>query len=226
MAQLHKLGYMAKAVTNGLEVVKALEQATYDVILMDCQMPELDGYETTKTIRQREQALGGGCPWKIPVHIIAMTAHAMQGERQKCIAAGMDDYLTKQSAQPTSRRCWKGQNEKNNFIISIMAVPPSSFEVLAVRTKPRDLSVWLLSRSKFFLCGPVDIPLRWDLGFANLHVRARLHDGAFDGGFDFVAAYWLAEIVIHTRRQAKLTVLFHGVGGQGDNIWPFGRTHP
>jgi len=63
MAQLHKLGYMAKAVTNGLEVVKALEQATYDVILMDCQMPELDGYETTKTIRQREQALG----WRLPL---------------------------------------------------------------------------------------------------------------------------------------------------------------
>jgi len=95
LGQLDKLGYSALAVTNGLEVVKALEQVSYDVILMDCQMPELDGYETTQTIRKREKALDPRCPWKSPVHIVAMTAHAMQGEREKCLAAGMDDYLAK-----------------------------------------------------------------------------------------------------------------------------------
>jgi two-component system, sensor histidine kinase and response regulator len=95
LGQLDKLGYAAQAVTNGLEVVKALEQVSYDVILMDCQMPELDGYETTQAIRKREQAFNPHCPWKAPVHIIAMTAHAMQGEREKCLAAGMDDYLAK-----------------------------------------------------------------------------------------------------------------------------------
>jgi signal transduction histidine kinase/CheY-like chemotaxis protein len=95
LRQLHSLGYAARAVANGLEVVNAMEQLSYDVILMDCQMPELDGYETTQTIRNREKSLNGSCPWKAPVYIIAMTAHAMEGEREKCLAAGMDDYLTK-----------------------------------------------------------------------------------------------------------------------------------
>jgi CheY-like chemotaxis protein len=90
LGQLQRLGYQATVVGNGLAVLQALEDSAFDVILMDCQMPELDGYETTGRIRQRERQSPGQ-----HVHIIAMTAHAMKGDREKCLAAGMDDYVTK-----------------------------------------------------------------------------------------------------------------------------------
>jgi two-component system sensor histidine kinase/response regulator len=87
---LTKLGYRADVVDNGLKAVTALKRTSYDLVLMDCQMPELDGYNATQSIRQAGSGVKNS---KIPV--IAMTAHAMKGDRDKCIAAGMDDYLTK-----------------------------------------------------------------------------------------------------------------------------------
>jgi len=85
--QLQKLGYQCAIASNGLEALEALERADYDVILMDCQMPEMDGYEATRRIRS-----GNRCA---SIRIIAMTANAMEGDRIKCLDAGMDDYLSK-----------------------------------------------------------------------------------------------------------------------------------
>jgi CheY-like chemotaxis protein len=90
LALLGKLGYASAAVTNGAEAIRALESEEFDLVLMDCQMPVMDGYEATRIIRDPSSSVRNHT---IPV--VALTANAMAGDRERCLAAGMSDYMPK-----------------------------------------------------------------------------------------------------------------------------------
>jgi two-component system, sensor histidine kinase and response regulator len=90
---LEKEGHRVVVANNGVEALKALDGQDFDAVLMDLQMPEMGGFEATAKIRERERGLPGASATHIP--IIAMTAHAMAGDRERCLESGMDDYISK-----------------------------------------------------------------------------------------------------------------------------------
>ncbi|HTW83498.1 MAG TPA: response regulator [Candidatus Sulfotelmatobacter sp.] len=103
LQQLKKLGYHADAVEDGRAAVDAVLRGRYDLVLMDCEMPELDGLAATRAIRDEEHRRGGH------VRIVAMTANALDGDREACLAAGMDDYLAKPVLLDALRGALEGQ---------------------------------------------------------------------------------------------------------------------
>ena len=129
-----KLGHQVDLVSNGKEAFKALQHKAFALVLMDCQMPEMDGYEATKAIREWE-GHGRHTP------IIALTAAAMTGDREKCLAAGMDDYLTK-PIQPEKLRDaflrWLPQ-PKENEMTPLNIENPSNPQSIIPETNPEEV---------------------------------------------------------------------------------------
>ena len=90
VGMLKKCGFVADVAENGLEAIEAYDKKQYDLILMDCEMPEMDGFEATMEIRRKEKENNSG-----HVPIVALTAHAFDDIREQCLASGMDEFLTK-----------------------------------------------------------------------------------------------------------------------------------
>jgi CheY-like chemotaxis protein/HPt (histidine-containing phosphotransfer) domain-containing protein len=127
LRMLARLGYTADAVSNGAEAIAALGRSPYDIVLMDCQMPQIDGYEATRQIRSN-----GGRFKSTP--IIAVTANAMDGDREKCLASGMSDYMSK----PVMAQTLATTLEK--WILPDAAAGPVSSAKAPPAASPRDTS--------------------------------------------------------------------------------------
>jgi len=131
---LHSLGCRAETAHNGLEVLEHLKRAEYDLILMDCQMPEMDGYQATQCIRQSEAERAS----LRHIRIVALTANALVGERQRCLSLGMDDYL----AKPFTAQQLRTVLEQSVGQTSAPSpeVPPALPPALSERIAPRVLA--------------------------------------------------------------------------------------
>jgi PAS domain S-box-containing protein len=113
---LEKLGYRADAVEHGQQVLDAMREQAYDLVLMDVQMPVMDGFETTRLIRDQKAGVHNS-----KIRIIAMTAHAMAGDRQKCLNAGMDDYIAKPIEPETVQQAIERQQKlRTPFAVSTL----------------------------------------------------------------------------------------------------------
>jgi len=125
---LEKMGHRADVVGNGKEALEAFKLVPYDAVLMDMQMPEMDGFEASLQIRAVEQKKGSHTP------IIAITAHAMNGDREKCLAAGMDDYISKPINPQELRAVMERTTAaaKSSFAIDPAPQPPDGVDVFNV----------------------------------------------------------------------------------------------
>jgi CheY-like chemotaxis protein len=139
---LQQLGYQPETAVNGREAVDALDRKPFDFIFMDVMMPELDGLEATRLIRKRQMG-GDQLNYQSRIIIVAMTAHAMQGDREKCIAAGMDDYLSKPVRPKDIREMlerWGGKIMPEARTLSAVSAPNAAVEPPVDMDRMRDLT--------------------------------------------------------------------------------------
>ncbi len=145
---LRARGHFYAVAGNGLEVLRMLDEAGYDAILMDGQMPEMDGYQATREIRRREQGTGRH------IHIVAVTAHAMQEDRDLCIIAGMDDYIAKPIEPDELFAClelpWSGKRQAEG---AEAGAPPQAqvFDLDAAMTRMRGKKALLAQMARAFV---------------------------------------------------------------------------
>jgi CheY-like chemotaxis protein len=122
---LRKQGHVLVHAANGREAVEAVTRGTFDLVFMDVQMPEMDGFEATRRIRELEEATGGHTP------IVAMTAHAMAGDRERCLAAGMDDYVSKPLRKKDLLRVLEGASARDKEAVGDPTLPFSREQMLS-----------------------------------------------------------------------------------------------
>jgi len=144
VSMLEMLGFNADTAADGREALDMLSRKTYDLILMDCQMPQLDGLEATRLIRQREQierpsgSMGDSEPTRIP--IIAVTANALEGDREACLDAGMDDFLSKPFSREQLRRMlirWLPEKTARRDTAEALPVPARAETGSGERKEPK-----------------------------------------------------------------------------------------
>ena len=129
---LQQMGYRADLAGNGIEALTALDRQPYDLIFMDVMMPEMSGFEATGIIRERQQQSAKHPNYKSRIVIVAMTANAMHGDREKCLAAGMDDYVAKPVRPEDVRKIIELWGERILQEPSVKVVTPASNDSLAL----------------------------------------------------------------------------------------------
>ncbi|NEX18319.1 MAG: histidine kinase [Halochromatium sp.] len=139
LSMLARLGLSAEVAKDGEQALDAAERNPYDLILMDCQMPVMDGFEASRELRRREQTQESPSPaWPRPV-IVALTANAMQGDRERCIAAGMDDYIAKPLKLEQLSRClerWLEEAPAAAAVTSALDTDPGTDPLITLAVDP------------------------------------------------------------------------------------------
>jgi len=144
MRLLQQMGYRPDVAGNGVEAVAALDRQTYDIVFMDVMMPEMDGLEATKVIRERQKNKARYPTYKSSLIIVAMTASAMQGDRERCLAAGMDDYLAKpvrpEDVRKVIERWAAAASSPESAVAPTTVVPPAVvFPMIGADVPPVDM---------------------------------------------------------------------------------------
>jgi signal transduction histidine kinase/HPt (histidine-containing phosphotransfer) domain-containing protein len=137
---LQQIGYQPDLAGNGREALDALGQKPYDLIFMDLMMPEMDGLDATRAIRERQKNSASHPNFSSRIIVIAMTAHAMQSDRENCLAAGMDDYLAKPIRPKDIRNMIEKWCTTENTAGKINSTPATKFETAAGAEPPVDMS--------------------------------------------------------------------------------------